>query len=516
MGTPVRLVALLSAVVLVAGACSDGGSSPAAGTQVGPSASEVSSETSLVPAVSTTSATTVAPATSSATSDPGFLTDSYTPLLPDVVPLLHPGWTYIALRAIDINAYELEIALLAVPTLRARVFYLRNANEVPGTRAVVVSGVNWATAPNIDELTLTRHHHELDARSTASERDKRVRSDGNEQYVEMTGQFAHYLDDPYVEVQERARRCTTRSRWPSSAAASAGCWRRPAARGRHRGPARHREGRRLRRHLVLEPLPGRGVRRRVVHLPAAARGGRLHAEAASTRPRRRSSSTAATIARTSASTTRLLPDRGHRPAWDDRDRRWVISTNRGDRMRARFVVMANGPLHRPKLPGIPGIESFKGTRSTPAGGTTTTPAATRRAGSPAWPTSGSASSAPVPPPCSACRTSAPAAKQLYVFQRTPSSVDVRDNRPTDPEWAQQLEPGWQRAGWTTSTTWSGAFPSRRTWWRRLDRHHRQPAHPHPPGPQRSQPAGPGRDDGAGRLRQDGADPRPRRPIVRTR
>jgi hypothetical protein len=153
MGTPVRLVALLSAVVLVAGACSDGGSSPAAGTQVGPSASEVSSETSLVPAVSTTSATTVAPATSSATSDPGFLTDSYTPLLPDVVPLLHPGWTYIALRAIDINAYELEIALLAVPTLRARVFYLRNANEVPGTRTVVVSGVNWATAPNIDELT---------------------------------------------------------------------------------------------------------------------------------------------------------------------------------------------------------------------------------------------------------------------------------------------------------------------------------------------------------------------------
>ena len=36
------------------------------------------------------------------------------------------------------------------------------------------------------------------------------------------------------------------------------------------------------------------------------------------------------------------------------------------------------------------------------------------------------------------------AKELYVFQRTPSSVDVRDNRPTDPEWAQSLEPGWQR------------------------------------------------------------------------
>lgn len=153
MGTPVRFVAAMFAIGLVVGSCSDGGSDPTAGTQVGPSTSEVSSEPSLVPAVSTTSASTVAPETSSATSDPGFLTDSYTQLLPDVVPLLHPGWTYIALRAIDSNAYELEIALLAVPTLRARVFYLRNANEVPGTRTVVVSGVNWATAPNIDELT---------------------------------------------------------------------------------------------------------------------------------------------------------------------------------------------------------------------------------------------------------------------------------------------------------------------------------------------------------------------------
>ena len=36
------------------------------------------------------------------------------------------------------------------------------------------------------------------------ERDKRIRPDGNEQYVEMTGTLAHYLDDPYVERTERA------------------------------------------------------------------------------------------------------------------------------------------------------------------------------------------------------------------------------------------------------------------------------------------------------------------------
>ena len=39
---------------------------------------------------------------------------------------------------------------------------------------------------------------------------------------------------------------------------------------------------------------------------------------------------------------------------------WVVATNRGDALRARFVIMSNGPLNTPKLPGVPGIESFKG------------------------------------------------------------------------------------------------------------------------------------------------------------
>ena len=36
-----------------------------------------------------------------------------------------------------------------------------------------------------------------------------------------------------------------------------------------------------------------------------------------------------------------------------------------------------------------------------------------------------------------------AAKELYVFQRTPSSIDIRDDWPTDPNWARRLKPGWQ-------------------------------------------------------------------------
>ena len=47
-------------------------------------------------------------------------------------------------------------------------------------------------------------------------------------------------------------------------------------------------------------------------------------------------------------------------AWDEPSSRWFIRTDRGDEVRARFVAMGTGPLHRPKLPGIPGIETFAG------------------------------------------------------------------------------------------------------------------------------------------------------------
>ena len=46
--------------------------------------------------------------------------------------------------------------------------------------------------------------------------------------------------------------------------------------------------------------------------------------------------------------------------WEEDSSRWVIETDRDDRMRAQFVAIANGPLSRPKLPGIPGINEFKG------------------------------------------------------------------------------------------------------------------------------------------------------------
>ncbi len=130
--------------------------------------------------------------------------------------------------------------------------------------------------------------------------------------------------------------------------------------------------------------------------------------------------------------------------WDDDAHRWIISTNRNDRIRARFVCMANGPLHRPKLPGIAGINSFKGHTFhtsrwdyTYTGGDSTgglTGLRGKRVGI----IGTGATAVQCVPHVSA------AADQLFVFQRTPSSIDVRNDRDTDPEWAASLRPGWHR------------------------------------------------------------------------
>ena len=196
--------------------------------------------------------------------------------------------------------------------------------------------------------------------------------------------------------------------------------------------------------------------------------------------RPRSSSTAARIGRALRPLRqRLLPDRGHRACAGTRTTaRWIVTHQpRRPRCARASWCMANGPLHRPKLPGIPGIETFKGhTFHTSRWDYDYTGGDAERRPRPGCATSASASSAPAPPPCSACRTWARRAKQLYVFQRTPSSIDVRNNRPTDPEWAQSLEPGWQQQRMDNfNILVSGGYPGGGPGQRRLDRHHPQPA-----------------------------------------
>ena len=130
--------------------------------------------------------------------------------------------------------------------------------------------------------------------------------------------------------------------------------------------------------------------------------------------------------------------------WDALASRWVIQTNRQDRFKAKFVIMSNGPLHRPKLPGIEGINSFNGhTFHTSrwdyeyTGGDSNGALEGLRDKRVAIIGTGATAVQCTP-------HVGEAAKQLYVFQRTPSSIDVRANRKTDPEWAASLKPGWQK------------------------------------------------------------------------
>ena len=94
------------------------------------------------------------------------------------------------------------------------------------------------------------------------------------------------------------------------------------------------------------------------------------------------------------------------------------------------------------------------TSSTPRAGTTTTPAATPTADWTSSPTSASRSSAPVRPAIQLVPHLGRDAKQLFVFQRTPSSVDERTNPPTDPDWAASLQPGWQEERKRNFHNWS--------------------------------------------------------------
>jgi cation diffusion facilitator CzcD-associated flavoprotein CzcO len=131
--------------------------------------------------------------------------------------------------------------------------------------------------------------------------------------------------------------------------------------------------------------------------------------------------------------------------WDEASARWIIRTNRGDEMRARFVVMGTGPLHRPKLPGIPGIETFAGRAfhtsrwdydytGGGAAGAALENLADKRVG-----IIGTGATA-----VQCIPHLARSAKELYVFQRTPSSIDVRNNQPIEADWFTTLEPGWQQ------------------------------------------------------------------------
>ncbi|AHH19066.1 monooxygenase [Nocardia nova SH22a] len=129
--------------------------------------------------------------------------------------------------------------------------------------------------------------------------------------------------------------------------------------------------------------------------------------------------------------------------WDEDISRWRITTNRGDDIRARYLIMCQGPYNRPKLPGIPGITDFEGhtfhtarwdyeyTGGDLHGGLDRI--ADKRIAVIGTGASG----------VQAIPHLARGARHVTVFQRTPSYIFERDNHPTDPDWVKSLQPGWR-------------------------------------------------------------------------
>jgi cation diffusion facilitator CzcD-associated flavoprotein CzcO len=285
---------------------------------------------------------------------------------------------------------------------------------------------------------------ELKARY-AAERAKRLRPDGNGQYVRIAGQLSHYVDDPYVAVSPRAPvrdHVTVACVGAGFAGLLAGARLVEAGVGPvrlldkagdvggtwywNRYPGAQCDT----ASLVYMPLleeTGHMPSEKYVHAPEILEHCRHVA------------------------TTYGLYDHAlfHTEvtglAWEEDASRWRVTTDRGDEFTATFVVIGTGPLHVPKLPGVDGLDTFEGhsfhtsrwdyayTGGDPFGA----PMAQLSDKVVAVIGTGATAVQCVP-------HLARDAAALYVFQRTPSSVDVRGNRPIDPEWFEGIAtPGWQ-------------------------------------------------------------------------
>jgi cyclohexanone monooxygenase len=300
--------------------------------------------------------------------------------------------------------------------------------------------------------TQTEIDHEALRRKYREERDKRLRPDGSDQYIEVTGIFEHYVDDPYVEPAERDP-LTDEVTVAFIGGGFAGLV--TGAKLRQAGVDDVRiveKGGDVGGTWYWNRYPGAQCDTAAfVYLPLLEETGHMPSEKYTHGPEILEHSR--NIARTfglydhavfSTEVTSLT--------WDDDAHRWIIRTNRGDEMRAKFVAMGTGPLHRPKLPGIPGIETYEGhsfhtsrwdydyTGGDPSG------APLDRLGDKRVGIIGTGATA-----VQCIPHLARAAKELYVFQRTPSSIDVRNNHDIDPDWFRTLEPGWQ-AKWLMNFT----------------------------------------------------------------
>ena len=278
-----------------------------------------------------------------------------------------------------------------------------------------------------------------------AERDKRLRPDGNEQYLRLTGQLSHYLDDPYTPIVERAPK-TDHVTVAFIGGGFAGLV--TGARLKEQGIDDVRiieKGGDFGGTWYWNRYPGAQCDTAAfVYMPLLEETGHMPTEKYTHAPE------------ILEHCQRIGKQYGlydnamfHTEVtdleWDASRSCWIIRTNRGDEFTAQYLGMGTGPLHVPKLPGIPGIESFTGHSFHTSrwdydytGGDPTSPMDKLGDKRVAIIGTGATAVQCVPHLARAC-------EELYVFQRTPSSVDVRANSPVDPDWfAEIATPGWQQ------------------------------------------------------------------------
>jgi len=287
----------------------------------------------------------------------------------------------------------------------------------------------------------------------ADERAKRLRPDGNDQYLQLKDQLAHYLEDPYTPFVERAPK-TDHVTAAFIGGGFAGLV--TGARLKEAGVDDVRiieKGGDFGGTWYWNRYPGAQCdTASFVYMPLLEETGHMPTEKYAHAPEilehcQRIGKQYGLY------DNALFHTEVTELEWDGDRHAWIVRTNRGDEFTAQYLAMGTGPLHVPKLPGIPGLEDFQGhsfhtsrwdysyTGGDPLG-TPMDQLADKRV---AIIGTGATSVQCVPHLARAC-------EELYVFQRTPSSVDVRDNRPTDPEWfAEIATPGWQQR-WLDSFT----------------------------------------------------------------
>ena len=277
------------------------------------------------------------------------------------------------------------------------------------------------------------------------ERDKRLRGDGNQQYQEMSGEFDHFTNDPYVENVVEREPLKDSIEIAIIGGGFGGLI--SGARFRQLGYESIRiieKGGDFGGTWYWNRYPGAACDTEAyIYLPLLEEVGYVptqkYAQAPEILQHSRNIAEKFDLYRDVCFQTEV---RGMQ--WDDSDQHWIIRTNRNDEMRARFVVMSNGPLNKAKLPGIKGLKEFAGhTFHTSrwdydyTGGDSLGKLDKLSDKRVAVIGTGATAVQCVP-------HVGETAKELYVFQRTPSPIDRRDNRSTDPEWAASLKPGWQR------------------------------------------------------------------------